>query len=106
MMKPALAIALAVALLSGCAAESSMHRTDQSGLAREMTRTRAVDDLKCKTVEADWPIRIDRMDDWPEELYSEYKTWAEGCDRRISYLVVCRGGHGCWFADQARPETD
>lgn len=105
-MNPVLAISLGFAFISGCAAESSLHRTDQSELARQMTRTRAIADLACKTVEVDWPIRIDRMDDWPDELYSEYKTWAEGCDRRISYLVVCRGGNECWFADQARPETD
>ena len=106
-MKPALAIILGFVLISGCAAESSLRRTDQSQRAQAMTQTRAATGLKCQAVQADWPIRVDRMDDWPDELYSEYKTWAEGCDRRVSYLVVCRGGNNeCWFADQARPESD
>ena len=105
-MKTALAIALGFALISGCATDSSLRRTDQSRLAQAMAQKRAVAELKCKEAQADWPIRSDRMDDWPDELYSEYKTWAEGCDRRVISLVVCRGDNVCWFADQTRPEPD
>jgi hypothetical protein len=71
-----------------------------------MTQKRAVADLKCEEASADRPIRGDRMDNWPDELYSEYNAWAEGCGRQVSYLVVCRKGNVCTFADQASPPTD
>lgn len=97
---------LAFALLAGCVADTALFRTDNSSAAQTMTQKRAVADLKCREAVADRPIRSDHMDDWPDELYSEYKTWAEGCDRQVSYVVVCRNGNLCAFADQPQPSAD
>lgn len=88
-----------VTLLTGCVSDTALLRTDNTPAAQAMTQTRAMADLKCREAVADRPIRSDRMDDWPDELYSEYTSWAEGCGRRVSYVVVCRNGNLCAFAD-------
>ncbi len=72
-----------------------------------MAQERAMRDLKCKEALADRPIRSDRMDNWPEEpLYSEYKVWSAGCGRNVNYVVVCRNGNICTFADQPSPREE
>ena len=94
------------ALIAGCAADPALLRTDNSKVAQAMTQQRAVVDLKCPGAEADWPLRGDRMEDWPDELYSEYQTWAEGCGRRVRYVVVCHADNRCAFADRPLPPAD
>jgi hypothetical protein len=87
-------------LLSGCIMDSDLSRADYTDLAQEMTRQRAAIDLKCREAVADRPIRSDRMDDWEDGLYSEYFAWADGCGRQVRYLLVCRTGSACEFADR------
>lgn len=93
----------AVTLFAGCVSDTALLRTDNTSAAQAMTQKRAMAELKCREAVADRPIRSDRMDDWPDELYSEYTTWAEGCDRRVGYVVICRNGNLCAFADLPQP---
>ncbi|GAB6046300.1 hypothetical protein JCM19379_01220 [Methyloparacoccus murrellii] len=95
---------LMLSLLAGCS-PALPPLTDQSDQVQLMARQRAMRDLHCADATADRPIRGDRMEDWSDELYSEYKAWAEGCQRRIQYQVVCRSGRPCAFAD-APPSVD
>jgi len=94
-------------LLVGCVTDSALYRSDNSSVSQAMAQQRAVTDLKCKEALADRPIRSDRMENWPDEpLYSEYKVWSEGCGRSINYVVVCRNGNICTFADRPLPRED
>lgn len=95
---------LPVFLLAGCASDSALYVGDNSSLSQAMAQERAVVDLKCKEALADRPIRSERMEDWEDDpVYSEYKVWVEGCGKEINYVVVCRHGMACTFADQ--PES-
>ena len=92
---------LPLVLLSGCVTSSDLSRVDYSELAQAMTRQRAAVDLKCREVIADRPIRSDRMDEWEDGLYSQYKAWADGCGRAVRYDVVCKTVSACQFADRS-----
>ncbi len=92
---------LPLLLLSGCVTSSDLSRADYSELAQEMTRQRAAVDLKCREFIVDRPIRSDRMDEWEDGLYSQYKAWADGCGRAVRYDVVCKTVSGCQFADHS-----
>ncbi len=97
---------LILALLAGCVTDEALFRNDNSLASQAMAQQRAVMDLSCEEAMADRPIRSDRMEDWPDELYSEYKVWAEGCGSNVSYVVVCRSGNVCSFADRPVPQQD
>jgi hypothetical protein len=90
-------------MISACVQDTALWRSDNSDEVEVMVRDRAAKDLRCPDVLADRPIRGDRMDNWPEELHSEYKAWAEGCGRRASYRVLCWNGNLCAFSDRPRP---
>jgi len=91
-------------LLIGCVTDPALYRSDNSMVSQAMAQERAVADLQCKEAAADRPIRGDRMGDWPDEPpYSEYKVWSEGCGRTINYMIVCRNGNICSFADRPLP---
>jgi hypothetical protein len=90
-------------LISACVQDTALWRSDNSDEVHVMVRDRAARDLRCPDVLADRPIRGDRMDNWPEELHSEYNGWAEGCGRRVSYRVLCWNGNLCAFSDRPRP---
>ena len=89
--------------LSACVQDSALWRSDNTDEVQVMVRDRAAKDLRCPDVLADRPIRGDRMDQWPEELHSEYHAWVEGCGRRESYRVLCWNGNLCAFSDRPRP---
>jgi hypothetical protein len=94
-------------LLVGCVTDSPLYSDDHSSVSQIMAQKRAMTDLKCSEALADRPIRSDRMEDWSSEpLYSEYKVWSEGCGRSINYVVVCRIGDLCRFADQPLPQEE
>jgi hypothetical protein len=90
-------------LISACVQDTALWRSDNSDEVQAMVRDRAAKDLRCPDVLADRPIRGDRMENWPEELHSEYNAWAEGCGRRASYRVLCWNGNLCAFSDRPRP---
>jgi hypothetical protein len=90
-------------VISACVQDTALWRSDNSDEVQAMVRDRAARDLRCPDVLADRPIRGDRMDNWPEELHSEYNAWAEGCGRRASYRVLCWNGNLCAFSDRPRP---
>jgi hypothetical protein len=90
-------------LISACVQDTALWRSDNSDEVQVMVRDRAARDLRCPDALADRPIRGDRMDNWPEELHSEYNAWAEGCGRRASYRVLCWNGNLCAFSDRPRP---
>lgn len=96
---------LLLSLLAGCATDSALYVGDNSSLSQTMAQERAVVDLTCKEALADRPIRSERMEDWQDDpVYSEYKVWVEGCGKEINYVVVCRHGMACAFADQPEPQ--
>ena len=93
---------LLFSLLAGCASDSALYLRDNSSLSQTMAQERATVDLKCRGALADRPIRSERMEDWEDDpVYSEYKVWVEGCGKEINYVVVCRHGTACAFADQS-----
>lgn len=92
------------ALITGCISDSELIRSDNTAKVMEMTRQRATIDLKCTLAVADRPIRRDSMSGWTQALHSEYTAWAEGCNKQVRYLVVCKDGDVCFFADQRPPE--
>jgi hypothetical protein len=87
-------------LLSGCGFFQETVTRDFSIDSQAMAEQRARVDLSCRNPKADRPIRRDSMTNWQYEIYSEYKVWVEGCNKQITYLVVCREDEPCRFADQ------
>jgi len=90
--------------MSGCVFDQESVHRDFSIDSQAMAEQRSRVDLSCKNPKADRAIRRDSMTDWQDEIYSEYKVWVEGCNKRITYLIVCREDEPCRFADQIEIE--
>jgi hypothetical protein len=91
---------LSLLSLTACVMDSPILQRDDTARARSLGETRARTDLSCTQVKAGRPIRSDRMTDGDEPLFSEYRTWVEGCGKHITYVIACHEDDECIFSDQ------
>lgn len=93
------ALLLVSVSLFGCVMDSPAVHRDDSARVRLLGEERAHKDLSCAAAKAGRPVRTVRMSDWGEPLFTEYRTFVEGCGKHVTYLIACRDDDACTFAD-------
>lgn len=94
-----LIIVVAGFFMTACVMDSEILQRDDTARVRNLGEERAHADLACPNVKAGRPVRSDRMTDWGEPLFSEYRTWVEGCGKHITYVIACHEDDECVFSD-------
>jgi len=84
---------------SGCVTDSPAVHRDDTAKVRSLGEERAHKDLGCPSAKAGRPVRSVRMSDWGEPLYTEYRSWVEGCGKHVTYVIACHDDDECQFAD-------
>jgi len=85
--------------LFGCVMDSpAVHRND-AAKAQLLGEERAHKDLSCPSAKAGRPVRSVRMSDWGEPLFTEYRTFVEGCGKHVTYVIACHDDEDCFFAE-------
>jgi hypothetical protein len=102
--KPDVTVKFIVVLLlglisSGCVMDSPAVHRDDTARVKQLAEDRAHQDLACPSAKAGRPVRSVRMSDWGEPLFAEYRTWAEGCGKHVTYLIACHDDDACAFVD-------
>ena len=87
--------------LSGCVSDAPAVHRDDAAKVRALGEERAHKDLGCASAKAGRPVRSVRMSDWGEPLYTEYRTWVEGCGKHVTYVIACHDDDECQFSAPA-----
>ena len=85
--------------LCGCVTDSPAVHRDDTGKVRSLGEARAQKDFACASAKAGRPVRSVRMSDWGEPLFTEYRTFVEGCGKHVTYVIACRDDDDCAFSD-------
>ncbi len=85
--------------LSGCVSDAPAVHRDDAAKVRALGEERAHKDLGCASAKAGRPVRSVRMSDWGEPLYTEYRTWVEGCGKHVTYVIACHDDDECQFSE-------
>lgn len=97
-VKPLAALFLSMAL-SACVMDSPAVHRDDTAKVRLIAEERGKRDLACPSAKYGRSIQSVRMTDWGEPLFTEYRTFVEGCGKHITYIVACHDDEECVFAD-------
>ena len=76
----------------------AVHRNDAAKV-QLLGEERAHKDLSCPSAKAGRPVRSVLMSDWGEPLFTEYRTFVEGCGKHVTYVIACHDDEDCFFAE-------
>lgn len=85
--------------LSGCVSDAPAVHRDDAAKVGALAEERAHKDLGCASAKAGRPVRSVRMSDWGEPLFTEYRTWVEGCGKHVTYVIACHDDDECQFSE-------
>lgn len=85
--------------LTGCVTDSPALHRDDAAKVRSLGEERAHKDLACPSAKAGRPVRSVRMSDRGEPLFTEYRTFVEGCGKHVTYVIACHDDDDCVFGD-------